>query len=292
MNKILIVDDDADNRMVVANTLLKLPEEYQLFVAVDGAMAVKIALKTIPDLILLDWEMPRMNGIEALKVLKAELNTEEIPVIMYTGIMTSSNALKQAIDAGAIDFLRKPVEPVELLARISGVLRLQASIQARIQAEKDKAILIKEIKEKELSYKTQELAGLITQIEQSNSFLNTVHQELENVSTQIEKAAPKTALQKLNKQIKKQTDSKQQWEILQTRMEHIHSNFLSRLTQKHPQLTKGELKFCAFVRLNLARKEIASILGISVDAVQKKHTRLRKKINLRGTSLEIYLQNI
>jgi signal transduction histidine kinase len=77
----------------------------------------------------MDWEMPEMNGIEAIRQLKAQPETKNIPVIMATGVMTSAEHLEIAINAGAIDYIRKPIEEIELRARISSILKLSRSYQ-------------------------------------------------------------------------------------------------------------------------------------------------------------------
>ena len=77
----------------------------------------------------MDWEMPVMNGIQTLQHLKKDSLTMDIPVIMTTGSMTSVTDLQLALEAGAVDYLRKPVEVVELIARVNAALRLTKAYQ-------------------------------------------------------------------------------------------------------------------------------------------------------------------
>jgi signal transduction histidine kinase len=90
-------------------------------------MGVMVARKFIPDIIICDWEMPVMNGIDAIKNLKQDDLTKDIPIIMATGVMTSPENLNTALTAGAIDYIRKPIDPIELLARINSSLKLAKS---------------------------------------------------------------------------------------------------------------------------------------------------------------------
>ncbi|WMX13097.1 response regulator [Aureispira sp. CCB-E] len=293
MSKILVVDDDVNNRSLVINTLRGKENPYSVLVASNGKMAVEVANHALPDLILMDWEMPIMNGIEALKILKAIPLTASIPVIMYTGIMTNSQALEKALAAGAIDFLRKPVEQIELLARVKAILTLQSSIQAQVQAEKDKASLLEELKLQELSQKTKELAGLALQIDQSHSFLNTILKKLELIQKSGSVPETKMELRKLVRLIENNINSEDHWNSLKDRIDSIYGGFLGRLAEKHPHLSNGDLKLCSFIKLNLTRKEIAEILGVTTEAIKKGRSRLRKKLELSpDLRLDIYLKQI
>jgi DNA-binding response OmpR family regulator/DNA-binding CsgD family transcriptional regulator len=293
MKKILVVDDDVDNRSLVINTLSETFENYSVLVASDGEMALDIANQVLPDLILMDWEMPKMNGIESLKQLKKKKVTKDIPVIMYTGIMTSSDALQEALEAGAIDFLRKPVEKVELLARVKAILALQYSIQAQLEAEKAKAELLEGLKAQELSLKTKELAGMTLQIDESHSFLKIILQDLESSQKLVKEPLAQKALKKITRLIDNNINSEDHWNSLKERIDSIYGGFLGRLAEKHPNLSNGDLKLCSFVKLNLTRKEIAAILGVTTEAIKKSRSRLRKKLGLPSElRLEIYLKQI
>ena len=82
--KILIVDDSAVNLTIIQDILSDAG--YEVFAAQNGKIAVKEAMDHLPDLILMDWQMPVMSGIDALQILKKEAKTNEIPVIMVTSI--------------------------------------------------------------------------------------------------------------------------------------------------------------------------------------------------------------
>ena len=86
--KILLVDDDPAVIEYIKE-VLKI-YNYKFLSAYNGKVAVKIAHSSKPDLILTDWDMPIMNGIETIKKLKASNETRDIPIIMLTGIMNSS----------------------------------------------------------------------------------------------------------------------------------------------------------------------------------------------------------
>ncbi len=112
---ILIVDDTPENLDVLKGLL---GSEYNLKVAVNGKIALKIAnLDPHPDLILLDIMMPVMDGYETCTELKANPDTQDIPVIFITA-KTETDDIVKGFDVGAIDYVTKPFNPPELLARV------------------------------------------------------------------------------------------------------------------------------------------------------------------------------
>jgi CheY-like chemotaxis protein/DNA-binding CsgD family transcriptional regulator len=123
--KLLIVDDEPLN--IVLYIEMFKHSGYVILKASDGLSAIKITSEELPDLVIMDWNMPLMSGLDALKELKAKVETKEIPIIMITGIMTGSENLRTALEEGAIDFLRKPFDKIELLARVKLILMLSSN---------------------------------------------------------------------------------------------------------------------------------------------------------------------
>ena len=115
---ILIVDDVEHNLFLISNYLQELNPAYNILGAPNGKNALLVLQHETPDLIISDWEMPVMSGIELLRELKSKESTQDIPVMMITGQRTRADDLKFAFDAGAIDFIRKPVNQIELWARV------------------------------------------------------------------------------------------------------------------------------------------------------------------------------
>ena len=120
--RILVVDDEPFNRDVLSR-LLKI-NGYATRQAENGLAALEILRGELPDLILLDLEMPRMNGLELLKTLKADEKTREVPAIIVTGVSDRESRLT-ALHYGAADFLLKPVDESELAIRVRNHLRLK-----------------------------------------------------------------------------------------------------------------------------------------------------------------------
>jgi len=108
---VLVVEDEAHIRRVLEYNL-KL-DGFEVYLAEDGATGLKLAREKHPDVILLDWLMPEMNGLQVITELKNDGSTEHIPVFMLTakGML---NDVTQAIEMGADDYITKPFNPMQL----------------------------------------------------------------------------------------------------------------------------------------------------------------------------------
>lgn len=119
--RVLVVEDDPANRALLDALLRR--EGYDVVVAANGRDGLLAAREEAPDLVLLDIEMPAMNGLDVCRSLRADPATVALPIILLTG-RSETRDVVDGLDAGADDFLRKPFERAELLARIRSVLRL------------------------------------------------------------------------------------------------------------------------------------------------------------------------
>jgi PAS domain S-box-containing protein len=119
---ILIVDDTPKNIQLLMSILSK--EQYEIHAAQNGIEALEKAHKIIPDLILLDVMMPVMDGFETCQELKSSKVTEEIPIIFLTALTDTKNIVK-GFEKGGIDYLTKPFNSAELLARVRTQLELR-----------------------------------------------------------------------------------------------------------------------------------------------------------------------
>jgi two-component system cell cycle response regulator DivK len=112
---VLYVEDNEYNRKIVRQLLGR--SSYRLIEAVDGETGVALAQQELPDLILMDVQLPKMSGLDATQALKADPRTSHIPIIVITSFALSGDREK-AMNAGASSYLAKPYSPRELLALV------------------------------------------------------------------------------------------------------------------------------------------------------------------------------
>ena len=122
---ILIVDDLLLNIQLLADIL---SEEYEVLFATDAKKALELALKTQPDLIILDVLMPDTNGYQVCKQLKSNPLTNKIPVIFITASLSDESEIR-GFELGAIDYLRKPFHPNIVKARVRNHIKLKIALE-------------------------------------------------------------------------------------------------------------------------------------------------------------------
>jgi two-component system alkaline phosphatase synthesis response regulator PhoP len=120
LGKILVVDDEADILEFISYNLKK--EGYEVFTASNGKEALPIAKKMKPDLILLDVMMPVMDGIETCKRIKADSDFNQTYVVFLTARSEDYSEI-EGLDAGADDYIAKPIKPKVLVTRLNAILR-------------------------------------------------------------------------------------------------------------------------------------------------------------------------
>jgi len=135
MKKILVIDDYPDNVYLLKERLEK--EGFEVLPAFDGEKGIQIAIDERPDLILLDIMMPGISGYEVCQTLTAKEETKLIPVILLTALTEIDN-LRKGLQAGAFDYIKKPFNKVELIARINSALRFSESNKLFVELEKIK----------------------------------------------------------------------------------------------------------------------------------------------------------
>lgn len=120
--KILLAEDDEDNRDLVAFVMQRSRLDVKLLMAENGKEAVDLAKKELPDLILMDMQMPVMDGFAATETIKADPTTKNIPVIAFTAQAKAEDKIR-TLQIGCVEHYPKPMDPEELLAVIQKYIK-------------------------------------------------------------------------------------------------------------------------------------------------------------------------
>ena len=145
--KVLIVDDIKDNRFMIKLTL-KQAGSYHFFEASNGKEGVEIALKELPHIILMDAMMPIMDGFEAIRILRSDPATKNIPILMVSALGKKNEKVK-ALQSGISDFISKPFDKTELAIRVNSLLHLYIQfLESQKKLEDINSNLEEKVKEK------------------------------------------------------------------------------------------------------------------------------------------------
>ena len=268
---ILVADDQKETVRIITKELHNQYDYLQVINAGNGAMAVRVAEEELPDIVLMDWDMPVMDGIEATKRLRNSERTRDIPVIMATGRMTSAEDLRVALEAGAVDYVRKPIDFVELSARINTVLRLRdqnRAIQALFQSE--------------IELKNRKLTTTSMLIVEQNGLLKDFYEDL----NALEKNAAETGsklmeqIRSLKRRVRHHFDVDKSWDTFKLHFEEVHPYFFNAIQELGQDISHKDLKLCAYIKLGLDNKEIANLLNVTAPSARVTLSRLKRKLNL------------
>ena len=182
--KILVVDDSPPILDVLRDTLES--EGYRIYVATSGEKALSRALQSMPDLILLDVLMPGMDGFETCRCLKADEKTGEIPVIFMTGLTDTAHKVR-GFEVGGVDYVTKPIEISELVARVTMHLSIHA-MQEQLKAQNER--LQQEIAERErVEEKVHTLnIELEQRVEERTTELRSANEQLRQTHLRLERS--------------------------------------------------------------------------------------------------------
>lgn len=133
MKRILVIDDLPENVFMLQDRLEH--EGYEVLTAYDGFSGIDKAKANLPDLILLDVMMPDITGLEVCKILVNDPLTKDIPIILVTA-KSGAEDTKEGLEAGAFDYIKKPFNRIELLARVNSALKLSEAHKLILESEK------------------------------------------------------------------------------------------------------------------------------------------------------------
>src|SRR5688572_17755138 len=170
-DQILIVDDKVNN-IYALEAILSQPGR-DLISATSGNDALKVALNNEVDLIILDVQMPGMDGFEVAQILKSNKKTRGTPIIFVTAELKDQKNVLKGLEEGAIDYLYKPLNPEITEAKVSVLLQLQRQRKELVE------------KNIELEKAQQEIKQLYADLERKNAQLELTNKELESFSYSV-----------------------------------------------------------------------------------------------------------
>lgn len=168
--KSILIIDDHPNNLKLISTLLD--GKYNVIIANSGLKGLKTIEKKVPDLILLDINMPEMNGFQVCDILKKDANTKNIPIIFLTA-NTDFESIAKGFDVGAIDYITKPFNSKEVLVRINTHIQLSESI-ITIKSQNEALLKAKDALDK----KNQELISALFSLEERTKNISELNQRL------------------------------------------------------------------------------------------------------------------
>ncbi|MCK9424244.1 MAG: response regulator [Bacteroidales bacterium] len=262
MDNILIVDDHPENIQLIAEIINASFPNIRLFQAIRVDIAKELCTQTKFDLIISDWEMPEKTGIDLIRSLKEDQTTRQIPVIIVTAIMLTAENLNIALSAGAHDYLRSPVDPLELTARVSAALKLSR-------------LHLQEIKEKDRQLMEKTLIH-VKNNEFNRDLIKHLQPLLEICKDNPEaKEIAENSIASIEQKIKEDS-----WKSFEVAFQNIHGDFTKNLLLKHPNITKSELRLCTLLKLDMNTKDIASMLYLSPESLKVSRSRLRARLGM------------
>ena len=272
---VLAVDDDVDNLRVISRCLQV--DNCRVLMALDGKTALERAQYERPDLILMEVMIPEMGGFETCRRLKADETLRKIPIIFMSALADLDEKVK-AFGLGALDFVAKPVQPEEMLARVRTHLRLQALIEHL---------------EGKVRHQTENLAGV-------NQALKAILDQREMEKRSIEQ----TMVANLKRYVfpyldelersRIGDDKKSFVTVIRTNIEQLIAPVSRRLSGAYLDLTPTEIKVADLIRQNKRTKFIAESLNTSPSTVEKHRNKIRKKFNIlhKKVNLTTYLNSL
>jgi len=179
-----------------------------------------------------------------------------------------------------------------LLFRRWGIRLTKRKVQ-QLQEEREKELIrVKNAKlHNEVEHKSKELANSTMSIIKKNEFLLELKEIIDKHKVELGSRYPDKYYNYLNKKIDENISNQDDWQVFENNFERAHEQFFTKMKSNYPQLTPGDLRLCAYLRMNLSSKEIAPLLGISFRGVENHRYRLRKKMNLEHDENLVHIIN-
>ncbi|MBF0523675.1 MAG: response regulator [Deltaproteobacteria bacterium] len=293
--KILIVDDDPGNITALGEML---QHDCQVVFATSGRDALTICRsKHPPDLILLDIVMPEMNGYEVCRRLKADPQTDQIPIIFLTA-KTGSDEEVKGLSLGAVDYISKPLNLTIVQVRVRNQLARQQAerflleYQQKLERQVEERTSELQTAAYELKHKHQELEIAKTELEELNQEMLNTNQALAVLVKSTEQSRKESekrlALLVRSRVMPVVEELQQQPDLTNYRAQFdMLAGYMNDLVAKLESggglsfsLTQTELRIVMMIKNGLSSQQIARQLFISIETVKTHRKNIRKKLKL------------
>ena len=278
---VLVVDDSPDALSLINDALEQAGMD--VLVALEGRQALTIAQRIKPDIILLDAIMPHMDGFETCKALKADAKLQHIPVIFMTGLSDTQDVVK-GLEAGGVDYLTKPINPNELLARMKVHLanaKQTVSVQSALDSSGQHLLTVDT--QGALNWATPQAHALLAKAEASQEWqAQTLPPQLLSwLATNACEDAP-LALQGLDYPLTLQLVSRQENAEVLLRLVDGKRPSGAALLKLKLEITERESEVLYWLANGKTNRDIATILQMSPRTVNKHLEQLFPKLGVEN----------
>lgn len=283
VKEIIITDDEPELRKHMLEVLGK-NKNYRLRPAASAARALEILSERKINLLITDWQMPVISGVELLREVRKRFSPQELPVILVSGIMISSHNLADSLEAEANDFLRKPIDETELKARVRNLLRM-AELYEELSAKQTETEALRK-KEKQLAEERLEELG--KDLHQKHLIISNFKSKIGELADFFEESDKKKAPAE---QQASTNAEENEWIDFRLRLEKLHPDFFPKVQAL--RLTPNEERLAAYIRVGLNAKETASLMQMTPATARKARQRLRDKLGASDDqALKVMLQEM
>jgi DNA-binding response OmpR family regulator/DNA-binding CsgD family transcriptional regulator len=273
---VLIVDDDPFG--IIQLQALLQGSGYKLLTASDGDLALEIVDTEVPDIILLDIIMPKMDGYETCRRLKEDVLHADIPVIFLSGLDSIEEKVN-AFEAGGVDYITKPFSEKEVLIRVKTHLTLHR---------------VNKCLAHELELRDDEIQSKENKVQDTNTalriLLSAVEEEKKELAERVRFKANKLILPKI--QELKNTENPERRNVLfqsiEQSFQELTKPFIPGGLDMCKKLTPMELQIINLIKQGKASKEISKICHISVNTIASHRKTIRKKLNITNRKVNLY----
>ena len=294
---ILIVDDRPEN-LFSLETILKQPH-LSIIKATSGEEALRKVLKDEIALILLDVQMPGMDGFETADLIRCNKDTQYIPIIFITDISKEDRHVFKGYDSGAVDYIFKPLDPAILKSKVRVFLELynqKKIIEDRNETLKYYQKNLEELVERrtqELKKSEKQLKQKTTNLEEMNAPLKILFQQKEENIDELQEQFLTNIKQLVLPYVEKikrtrlNDEQSALMELIEGNLNNIISPFLKKISSQYIGLSPKELQISSLIKEGKTHKEIASILNVSKNTILFHRSNIRKKLNLKNRKINL-----